>query len=241
MLKGYALPPELPPAIIADRMAGMQYPAIAAKYGIHSVTARRICRRAVDKGHLVANQIRYTPGKSRRAEQSAYDARWVSRVKTRCVIDEKGCWLWQGFITAGGYGGSTYRGRQTRVHRAMYQAFHGVTFPRKPQTSICHTCDVRHCCNPDHLWAGSQSQNIRDSVIKGRHQEISKTHCERGHEFTVENTAYRKGREGRPTRCCKACSRGRQRVRWGWPPEIAYQLPVQPLGYISNPNKRNAA
>lgn len=229
------------PSVIADRVAGMTYIAISTKYGIPEPTVARWCRHASRDGLVTAKQIglgvRFT-----RRDVERYNQEWIDRTKANCIIDSNGCWLWKGFVHPNGYGGTSYKGKPTKVHRAMYMAVHGVTLTKKkPQQSICHTCDVRRCCNPDHLWVGSQSQNIRDSVIKGRHQEISKTHCERGHEFTPENTAYRKGREGRPTRSCKMCQRGRQRVRWGWPPELAYSLPAQPLGYIANPLKRNAA
>jgi hypothetical protein len=33
---------------------------------------------------------------------------------------------------------------------------------------VCHSCDVRACCNPDHLWLGTQSDNIKDAIAKGR-------------------------------------------------------------------------
>lgn len=166
---------------------------------------------------------------------------WIERTKANCIIDANGCWIWQGFVHPSGYGSTSFKNRSTKVHRAMYMAVHGVTLPKKPQVSICHTCDVKRCCNPDHLWAGSQSENIRDSVLKGRHQETSKTHCARGHEFTEENTYQHKGRDGNGARHCKACARGKQRVKSGWPEDLAYSLPAQPLGYIANPLKRKAA
>lgn len=34
--------------------------------------------------------------------------------------------------------------------------------------NACHTCDVRSCINPDHLWEGSVAENQADMVQKNR-------------------------------------------------------------------------
>ncbi len=52
------------------------------------------------------------------------------------------------------------------VHRLSYRHFKG----RIPKgRHILHSCDNRSCCNPDHLSAGTRSQNMQDMVEKGRH------------------------------------------------------------------------
>jgi len=82
-----------------------------------------------------------------------------------------GCWLWRGRIQWDGYGEFAFsiNGRQRRMqaHRAAWQLAHKRRAGRKLE--ICHTCDVRACINPAHLFEGTHSVNERDKVAKGRH------------------------------------------------------------------------
>jgi hypothetical protein len=81
------------------------------------------------------------------------------------------CWLWTGGVTGAGYGAlNTSRGsheprRQVLVHRLSYELARG---PIPDGLFICHTCDTPRCVNPEHLYAGTQSQNIFDSVKRRR-------------------------------------------------------------------------
>lgn len=52
-----------------------------------------------------------------------------------------------------------------KVHRFSYEHFIG---PLPEGKYACHKCDVRWCCNPDHLFPGTQSDNMQDMVKKGR-------------------------------------------------------------------------
>jgi hypothetical protein len=73
---------------------------------------------------------------------------------------------------------------------------------------VCHRCDNPPCCNPDHLYAGTMSDNALDSAERKRHANAKKTHCRHGHEFTPENTLYTQVSD-RPhlmRRQCRTCN-----------------------------------
>jgi transcriptional regulator with XRE-family HTH domain len=76
------------------------------------------------------------------------------------------CWLWMGGKTLGGYGVFRYNDRQEGAHRVSWQMAHKEPIPERLQ--VLHSCDVRLCVNPDHLWLGTQSDNIQDCLAKGR-------------------------------------------------------------------------
>ena len=150
----------------------------------------------------------------------SYDAHVLAHIKASVKVDPvTGCWLWQGFIQpvrltakglrVGGYGQIGYRGRNCAVHRVVWWLVKGEQ-PKK--MDVCHECDVRHCCNPDHLWLGTRKQNLQDMANKGRGpcgEKAAKTHCINGHPLTPDNVWFtNNGRR----RSCKTCDRERQKT-----------------------------
>lgn len=95
-------------------------------------------------------------------DQSLLD-RFFSR-----IIPEpnSGCWLYDGNWNNKGYGQLKDHGECVRTHRLSYELYKG---PIPDGMHVCHTCDVPCCCNPDHLFLGSNKDNIHDSIKKGRH------------------------------------------------------------------------
>lgn len=72
-----------------------------------------------------------------------------------------GCWIWTGASIGEGYG--AFLG--TYAHRLSYQLYKG---PIPEGLWVLHTCDVRCCVNPDHLYAGTRADNIGDMINRNR-------------------------------------------------------------------------
>lgn len=88
------------------------------------------------------------------------------------IVNENGCWVYQGYTTPTHYGQFhiyckwlKVKKRKFAAHRVAY-AFHNGVDPA--DKCVCHQCDNPSCINPDHLWLGTLSDNSRDMVRKGR-------------------------------------------------------------------------
>lgn len=115
------------------------------------------------------------------------------------------CWLWTGALQSERYGCLAVRegGRRMsiRAHRIAWELFRG---PIPAGLNVLHACDQPRCANPEHLFLGTQADNIRDCVMKGRNRgRPPKTHCSKGHELTSANTPPRPGAGRR----CITCER----------------------------------
>lgn len=148
-----------------------------------------------------------------------HDKLLYERLISNITVDEHGCWLWQRSLRTDGYGQVAFEGRRGGTHRAMWYAIHGEWFPFSSGVLICHTCDVRRCLNPAHLWKGSSNDNGKDRDRKGRNYWKSRTVCKHGHSYTPENTLYQHDGKGR--RCAEcvrqahAARRERKRILLG--------------------------
>ena len=68
------------------------------------------------------------------------------------------CIIFDGPVDSKGYG-------RRKAHRKAYEKAYG---PIPPGMCVCHTCDVRNCVNPEHLWLGTQLDNHKDRIKKMR-------------------------------------------------------------------------
>jgi HNH endonuclease len=132
------------------------------------------------------------------------DADYLTKIYSKCVMNAEGCLRWQGNKNTKGYGEMGYRNSRQIVHRLVYRLILGRI---PPGMLVCHTCDVRDCCNWQHLFLGTAKDNNRDTAKKGRHHNTVKTHCPKGHPYDLANTYITPA----GLRNCRACSRERQR------------------------------
>lgn len=78
----------------------------------------------------------------------------------------RGCWLWSGQMLVVGYGAASFEGRMQYAHRLAWTLWRGPIPPDTPH--VCHHCDTPLCIRPDHLFLGTQADNIIDMARKGR-------------------------------------------------------------------------
>src|SRR5579864_1413290 len=98
-------------------------------------------------------------------------------------LDENNCWNWTGY-RRNEYGVMTFIGKLQLVHRVSAHCF--LRFNLSSPLHVCHRCDNPSCCNPKHLFIGTNLDNVRDAVAKGRHDSCHRrmrTHCKNGHPY----------------------------------------------------------
>ena len=79
-----------------------------------------------------------------------------------------GCWIWSKCLSSTGYAVLQSGGFRGYAHRFSYQHLKSKG-EDMGKFHVCHKCDVPSCVNPDHLFLGTASDNMRDCMSKGRH------------------------------------------------------------------------
>lgn len=103
-----------------------------------------------------AAMVQAAAGRTRKGAD--FDARLALRNKT-------GCLEWTGSATPHGYGRVRIAGTVWLAHRFAYTRAFG---PIPAGMNVCHRCDNTSCCNPEHLFLGTQGDNVKDMAAKGR-------------------------------------------------------------------------
>lgn len=88
----------------------------------------------------------------------------MTRFEQRLIFGASECWYWAGHVDDTGYGRIVGLG-ENKAHRVAYRLFKG-SIPEGMK--VLHRCDTRCCVNPDHLFLGTQADNVRDMREKGR-------------------------------------------------------------------------
>lgn len=90
------------------------------------------------------------------------DERFWSKVR---IVNPEACWLWMASLDRKGYGGFRFRGKSAIASRVAWILTHGDP----PQGAhVLHHCDVPRCCNPRHLYLGTNKDNVADRERRGR-------------------------------------------------------------------------
>ncbi len=83
-----------------------------------------------------------------------------------CPEPNSGCWLWMPVSTNDGYGTFWYQQKNYAAHRASWMIRHSQAVPEGMY--VLHRCDTPSCVNPDHMFLGTQCDNIHDMIKKSR-------------------------------------------------------------------------
>lgn len=112
--------------------------------------------------------------------------------------ENNACWEWIGYKDKHGYGVVKFSSKSLRAHRVAWVIANGE-IPNG--LLICHHCDNRKCCNPDHLFLGTHKDNVQDRDAKGRANQVrgekhyrakltEKQVLEIRHRFKSESVTY---------------------------------------------------
>jgi hypothetical protein len=122
------------------------------------------------------------------------------------------CWLYQGYCLRG-YGVMCISGKDYYISRLALVAFHDIEYENS-NIDTCHkpSCPSKNCFNPDHIYAGTHGQNMRDKIVTRTHQQHKKLVCPKcGGPYTtfVSKTGDRKGKAQRRCLYCYNKSRNK--------------------------------
>lgn len=94
--------------------------------------------------------------------------RFYSKFK---INEDNGCWEWMATKFPNGYGCFKLNRKSVGAHRVSYEIHNGKI---NKNMVICHHCDNPSCVNPEHLFVGTQKENLLDRKLKGRSVEGNK-------------------------------------------------------------------
>lgn len=111
---------------------------------------------------------------------------------SKIIPNKNGCKIWPRGINSAGYGHFSIKDRSYNVSRLLFQ----ITYPDNYKGFVIrHKCDVRSCCNIEHLEKGTQKDNIQD--IKNRNRNLfgnKHRHCKLSEDQVMEiRRRYTKG------------------------------------------------
>ncbi len=119
----------------------------------------------------------------------------------RCLVDQNGCWIWQGYVEKSGHIRVRNQGKRIGIHVFTYQLVYG---PIPDGWEVHHKCITPSCCNPEHLMACSKRDHYDQHI--GTHKSPSEFCKKCGANDWYQSKSLKK--QGRT---CKPCQLKRQR------------------------------
>ena len=122
------------------------------------------------------------------------------------------CWVWTARMHPSGYGSFKFDKKRMNAHRVSWS----LTFSHPKDRDVLHRCDNRACVRPEHLFLGTQQDNVADMMAKGRHRKPAPgrhryvTHL--GKEHGMAKLEDNDVREIRLTASVGATNRGQARL-----------------------------
>jgi hypothetical protein len=114
----------------------------------------------------------------------------IDDMTKKSLLGDNGCWLFQGAKDTGGYCYVSFKNRMISIHRISAHYHWG--FGLDSSMNILHKCNTRNCWNPNHIYEGTQSENMLDMVEAGMHHEKNRTTCNYGHSLDgIKKTGWR--------------------------------------------------
>lgn len=122
-------------------------------------------KKIIDGDHLRFGKIKTCNSKNN-FHRKEREKNTVFRLKKLIIINpETSCWEWKGHIPKTGYPRIVYKGKATTASRVCWMLCNGRI---RKGLYVLHKCDNPKCINPGHLFLGTQKQNVRDMIEKGR-------------------------------------------------------------------------
>ena len=155
----------------------------------------------------------------------------INNFHSRIIKQKNGCHIWTGYINPAGYGRLRVNGKLIMAHR-LAVILAGRKIP--PGYLVCHHCDSSACCNVDHLFIGTDADNMRDMAQKGRSRRSDGIHNPMYGRFGKNHPAYGSKRSQEFKMMMSALKKGKLRPEYSGEKSSNVKLKKGQVMYIRN-------